>query len=980
MKRYTFSIALLLAATTATAQVALPTTNKADNIRSLAGQWDFKYIAGTSTGSDSLFFRPGFNIGGWSSISVPGNWELQGFGRRTYGKKVRAGLGLYRRPVSIPAGWAGSSIYISFEGVNFGYTFYIDGTEVATFHSSFNRQTFDISRYVRAGGNHTLAVRVNTRPRGFEFDTNDDWSLCGISRDVLLFALPKTHIDDVTVQTAMDGTVSVKAIVAGLGAKDKAMLEGELTDARGNRVATLRSNEAADSAMAAVCKVASPHLWTAETPYLYKLNLRLKVNGRTVQTYEDRVGIREIAWNDGIYRINGQPVKFHGATHHDLSPIHGRSITEAEMLRDLQMMKDANMNFLRTSHYPPAPRLLELCDSIGMYVMCEVPFGFGEANLKDSTFLGELKKRAYLTLRRDKNRPSVVVWSVGNENPVTEIGLQTGLYVASLDSTRPFTFPMTPSVYRDWATEYKAFDAKHGFNSHNSPYIVSPHYPDPQEVKPFAELYDRPMLATEYAHALGTDFGQMQDIYETMATTPSILGGSVWELFDQGLLVKSNKPLASKHEYTHFVWQTPDTYYDTADNQGTDGILYSDRTPQTDYYQARKVYSNVVIRENPLRVLNRFDFTDLSDIRFDWQLMGDGRELDRGTLDIACAPHDSTLINITPSIPQPLTASKYWIAITATDGQGRQIYEKSVRINPDGAPALMDRVIAADGKNKVKVKRGVTTTTAYTMDSDGFSLRNAAGVEIIKDMVMARVGRKQSMAEKATRASRRSSKLHQLWDKHLLDSGSVQVTRADREGTTLAVRFACDSARYVDGTITLTNKPGGTIGYAFDLTAHGSGESIETGVAMMLPKTMSQLRYLGNGPYASYPGRDALSEYGQWSITSGDLYYPGNRRHVDMAVFSDTLGNGFAIVTDDADIAVENHEQGIVVGFNTFTASAYNKYEWPAGISQLNGMKIKGNFDIVPLTEQWNEGMTGIFGHPDSPIPVFMPFYHAYDL
>ena len=231
---------LLMASTTASAQVALPTTEKATYTRSLSGQWDFKYIAGSSAGSDSLFFMPEYDTGAWKTIKVPGNWELQGFAGMTYGKKVRAGLGLYRHTIDIPAEWDGRGIYLCLEGVNFGYTLYVDGHEAGSFNSSYNRQTFDITRFAQPGHTHTLAVRVDTRPRGFEFDTNDDWSLSGISRDVLLFALPKVHIDDITIHTSMDGRVDIEALVAGKGKKDKTVIEGEITDAEGNRVARWR--------------------------------------------------------------------------------------------------------------------------------------------------------------------------------------------------------------------------------------------------------------------------------------------------------------------------------------------------------------------------------------------------------------------------------------------------------------------------------------------------------------------------------------------------------------------------------------------------------------------------------------------------------------------------------------------------------------------------------------------------------------------
>ncbi len=185
-------------------------------------------------------------------------------------------------------------------------------------------------------------------------------------------------------------------------------------------------------------KTDNPLLWTAETPALYTLQLELKDNQQHIQRYTERIGIREISWLNGILQLNGKPIKLKGVDHHDLSPVNGRAITNNELLKDLTVARDANINFIRTSHYPPNPRLPELCDSMGFYVMDEVPVGFGENHLTDTTYLNNLLTRAEATIARDKDHPCIIVWSVGNENPLTSIMLQTGNYVKSLDASGPF--------------------------------------------------------------------------------------------------------------------------------------------------------------------------------------------------------------------------------------------------------------------------------------------------------------------------------------------------------------------------------------------------------------------------------------------------------------------------------------------------------------------------------------------------------------
>jgi beta-galactosidase len=277
-----------------------------------------------------------------------------------------------------------------------------------------------------------------------------------------------------------------------------------------------------------ILRIAQPHLWTAETPALYTLELALASGQRISET----IGLRQVTVVDGVLRLNGRPIKLRGVDHHDLWPEQGRVATEERMRRDLALMRAANINFIRTSHYPPHPRLLELCDELGFYVMDEVPFGFGDAHLTDPAYQEDLFVRARATLQRDRNRASVIIWSVGNENPNTPLTFATGKLVKQLDPSRPICFPQVGSY----------FGRSHG---DLPPWvdIYAPHYPVVATVENYAQTLTRPVIFTEYAHALGLATDRIEAQWAVMQASPRLAGGAVWMFQDQGILRPSAKPV-----------------------------------------------------------------------------------------------------------------------------------------------------------------------------------------------------------------------------------------------------------------------------------------------------------------------------------------------------------------------------------------------------------------------------------------------------
>lgn len=974
------------------AQVLVPSSKDSRRIISLNGLWKFKYIPLAGTGADSLFYNPGFDVSQWATIKTPGNWELQGFAEPIYHKRVKEGTGLYRTNFTVPAGWKGNPVYVAFDGVHFGYSVWVNGQYVGSFSSAFNRQTFDITAFVMPGISNILAVKVITRPKGWEFDTNDDWSLSGISRDVTLFSLPPVHIKDFVVQAFPDNglaNIQLNAIVENTGAgefpKDM-QLAGKLIDASGKLIKTFITSAQTDEQKAtfsAKIIVQKPKLWSAETPYLYTLRLSLRAGNAELQQCTETVGIRQITWNAGVLKLNGAPIKLRGVTHHDLSPVNGRSVTESEMLNDLKLMKQANINFIRTSHYPPQPRFLELCDSLGFYVMDEVPYGFGEEHLKDTSYLPLLLQRAKATVWRDKNRPCVVAWSVGNENPVTELGLKTGQYVKALDSTRPYCFPQGPGDFKEMMKELP-----------ESVDILSPHYLRANELLEYANTIERPLIMTEYAHALGLDFGSMEAIYEVMCANKKLAGGAVWEFFDQGILCKASKPVI-KGEPTFFAWISADSMFNTSTNEGTDGIVYANRVPQTDYWQLRKVYTPVKAMDDTfhykpgknsfkVKMINRYDFTNLSEVNCLWQLFADSKITATGTMLMQGKPHDTAAANINISLPEKPTANYYYLKLSFSDKRNYQFYEKTYLIKNQKRNSLLAQMIVQQTK---PVKTGDAIVAGnyrfeWSKDSGTIILKNKNGSVIISNGPYARVGRKSSLAQDATTTSRRSKASHTLWAPFLLSHAETSIKNYDSNELIVNYKYTPDSLkdRSLTGDISYHFSDSGYINVDYNLLPKGNEEAVETGISFLVPSSLSEFRWIGKGPYEAYPGKDRLSEFGFYHLNSDDLYFAGNRQNVSCVVFSDTKGNGFALFANNANIAVERTVNGFIVSHNSHVSTRFNKYEWPYDLFSFEkGKAVAGSFTIVPLDSVWPKTLQVFFGDSKRSAKAFQPFFYSYD-
>lgn len=814
----------------------LPVTDR-QMMRSLNGTWKLKVVEGIK---DDMSVPQ--EDGSWGTIPVPGCWEVYGFCKPAYDKTDPL-TGYYRTAFEVPQEWKGQRIVLRFDGVLYGYDLWINGKHAGSWRSGYNTALFDITPFLnRKSARQELAMRVVSRFPGSDFDYNDDWAPNGIFRDVTLMAVPETHIEDLVITPRLSGEVDVKVKIAN-GGKGTSV-KHEILDANGNIVGTTR--------------VDNPQLWTAETPYLYTLRTTLLQKDKALQTFEHRFGFRELTIDGNVLKLNGQPIKLRGVTCHSTDSKTAKVIDEASMLRDMRLMKEASVNYIRTSHYPRESRFYELADSLGFYIIDEVPFGYGDKNLRDSTFYPVLQQRAQATIRRDKNHPSVLIWSLGNENPLTEICVKLGDYVKKeLDTTRPICYPQVGSYFRRFNYDFpKVAD------------VYAPHYPTTDQIAGFYQHADRPVIFTEYCHTLGISFEDHNRQWEIIERTPCIAGGSVWEWVDQGMPFRGEKEdVGGKmYGYEERVFTSKEGGFEMYGNKGTDGLLYADRTPLPNYYELQHNYARAFVSDVSqssmvnIQCTNRYDFLNLKDnITFHWTLTNNRDTVMRGAFSPDCKPHER--VEYALSLPRQNGLSLLQFDIE--DAQGHTFLHQSFVLNKPS-----DKWEGSGG-NTVMIQEGP----------------------------LVRTGRKPTLAERVTQKER-------IIGRYLLPLDNKDVA-ADVQTKAIA------GGQEV--TFTLTPDTADVF-------------RAELGLAYLLDKDIDRVQWIGQGPYASYPGRYKANRYGFWAKEKDDIYFEGNHGGIDAAFFSDEDGNGLLVVGDSLDLNFEQTDKGIVMTVNAAVSGQGPKF------------------------------------------------------
>ena len=954
--------------------------------QSLNGEWAFKYIPSLDAGKDADFYKPGTDVSSWKTIKVPANWELEGFAEPKYEFDLKDGLGLYRRTFHVPAAWRdGRRVILRFEGVAFGFQAWVNGKKVGESSAgAFLPNSFDITDALNPNAENVLAVEVMTKPKGFEFDINDDWALSGIYRDVTLFSVPEMHVQEIATSTKLQGGVAELSVSVTVNQRG-AGLRGQLLDPAGQSLGIVELKQQSGNTYEAVVKIKAPQLWTTETPLLYTLRIGLGANGKPLQQIEERIGLREISIKDKVLLLNGRPIKLRGANHHDLDPETGRAITEAQMRRDLQVMKAANMNFLRTSHYAPNRRLIELCDELGFYVMDEVAIGKGEEHQGDPAYRDQMLERTRATIRRDRNHPSIIVWSIGNENDLTDLLEDAGRLAKQLDPSRPICYPMSPHGFdKEWNDIPEFAD------------IYAPHYPTNQRLREYVAELDRPVILTEFSHALGLATGRVQDQWDLIQQTPHFAGAAIWHLMDQGIVRTSLKAVNPKKS-TKFAWIDETRYYDTYKDFGQDGIVYSDRSPQTDFWEVRKVFSLVQIRERQLnlssgtqsvelQVENRFDFRSLQGFALVWKLTRNAEMLQSGSVPLNADARETEAVTLKLNIPTDDPTGMLALALDVADESGNVVYSRSLRLDTEGGGRK--NWIDALSTDALEVQEDEQQITVMhpgwklcVQRATGQATLQAPDGRVLIEDIFPHAGRKLTLSE---HYRHRGDWAWRMIGVPLKGDATVSVAKQDgRVKLSVSGRYENpgNPAQGFDGGYVASITPDGMIRIDYDYSLKKvEGFATELGLSLEMADAFDEFRWIGQGPYAGYPGKDRLNEFGLFHLNRADLYFQGNRREVECAALTTADGKGIALFTDRADVAVERDGDKTLLKHNALIAglgTKISKTDHPVDLSKHD--RFSGQLVLLPLSTEWPAHLVRWFGELAPATNVYQPFYHSYE-
>ena len=515
---------------------------KSQFYRSLNGDWKYHYSQNQLTRVPD-FWKPEFDDSKWTTIPVPANVEKHGHGIPIYvniqypwrkpwtppfvpGDDPNNTVNSYRHTFTLPKEWFGQRVFITFDGVNSFFYLWVNGQKVGLGKDARTPVEFDITKYLKPGEN-LLAVENFRWCDGSYLEDQDFWRLSGIFRDVYLWSPPSVvHIRDFEVQTELDGTVNLTVQVQNFGLTAKAVVvlpmlldasEGEMV----MRGASVPGGQ--EETIRAQLKTKNPRLWTAETPHLYKLLLSLlDANTKTLEVIPCNVGFRKVEIKDGNLLVNGQRILVKGVNRHEFDPDRGQAITVEGMEKDILVMKQHNINTDRTCHYPNQPAWYDLCDRYGLYLIDEANIeshgmGYGKESLaKDPTWLDAHLNRTVRLVERDKNHPSVIIWSLGNEAGNGTNFYATYDWVKQRDQSRPVHYER----------------AELGRNTD----IYCPMYARPNQLADYASKpQTRPLIQCEYSHAMGNSSGNMWLYWDLIYSKPHLQGGCIWDWVDQGM-------------------------------------------------------------------------------------------------------------------------------------------------------------------------------------------------------------------------------------------------------------------------------------------------------------------------------------------------------------------------------------------------------------------------------------------------------------
>lgn len=902
---------------------------ESSNYLSLNGTWKFMYSDSPAERPEK-FFRPRFKTKDWDEIEVPGNWEFQGYGIPIYVNisyewtddpkppevpVAHNPVGSYRRSFTVPADWSDKQVLIHFGAVKSAFYLWINGEKVGYSQGSKTPAEFDITRYVQPGEN-IVAVEVYRWSDGSWLECQDFWRVSGIERDVYLEARPLMRIADFFSRSQLvfnyreglfdldiklvnsgaadrEGTLRVK--IYGQG-QEETFWEDELP-AKVHASGTVSLNTSAT--------LGGVIPWSAETPYLYTLVLELYDEaGALLEAVSSKTGFRTVEIRNGQLLVNGKAILLKGVNRHEHDPVTGHFVSRESMLTDIRLMKQHNINAVRTSHYPNDPYWYQLCDQYGLYVVDEANIeSHGMGYAPDRTlgnnpiFMKSHLDRTIRMVERDKNHPSVIIWSLGNEAGDGVCFDATHDWIQSKDPTRPVQYER----------------ARKGRNTD----IFCPMYMETPEMLAYAlELRDKPLIQCEYAHSMGNSTGNFQDYWDVIEAHDQLQGGFIWDWVDQGM--------AAETEDGDFYWAFGGDYgpedVPSDSNFCINGLVFADRSLQPAMEEVKKVYQYIAFDptpfyENRIRITNKYDFISLRGVDIQWELVAEGEVLQRGSIrspGLLPGQTGDFDLNMTRDIVKVNT--EYFLNFRAVTNHaapllpaGHVLAKEQFRINQEmplgqaiagwmkesrELPAFVERA------NAIEIAAGPAT---YRIDklTGLIESMEVDGKEMISKGPVPDFWRPMIDNDFGSKVDKRLS----FW-KDYFDRLQLTELSWSPDSLTYFVRAKYAEPDSRSGlTLTYVFSGTGEVTVVEDLLIHPADDYLPElpacGMQMVLSPELDSIHYFGRGPHENYIDRNTSAVVGYYRSTVDEQYVPyatpqenGNKTDTRWLVLHDASGTG----------------------------------------------------------------------------------------
>ena len=913
--------------------------------RSIGGVWKFYWTPNATDPQPEEFWSPKFDDSNWGKMPVPGLWEMNGYGvplyvndgfawqnfykkNPPYAPTERNAVGSYRHNVEIPSEWRGKQIYVHIGSATSNLSLWVNGHYVGYSEDSKLEAEFEITKYVRAGAENLFAMQIYRWCDGTYLEDQDFFRLSGIGRDCYIYARDKKHLEDVKfvadlhdnytkghLDINVTATKGVKEVRLTFNAPCGKQIKQEVVSVEKGKVERCWHLDKVQP-------------WSAEVPTLYRLTVEVLDKGKTVEATAFKVGFRKVEIKNAQLLVNGCPVLIKGANRHEMAPNTGYYVTREDMIRDIQIMKELNINSVRTCHYPNSPLWYDLCDEYGIYVCDEGNIESHGMGYKDQTLAKDPQYEAAHLARdqrmvlRDFNHPSVIYWSLGNEAGNGPNFHKCYDWIKAYDKSRPVVYEQA-NVIRYLKNKHKGI--------HNSD-IDAPMYATYDECEAHAKgknPFNRPLIQCEYAHAMGNSLGGLKEYWDLVRKYPTYQGGFIWDFVDQALAWRDPQTNELTYRYGG-CWNTIDA---SDDNFCCNGFIAANREKHPSAYEVKQQYQNIWAFASDLAigrisVLNEYFFKGLENVRLVWSLVANGKVVKTGIVEeLNIAPQKKAdvqlgytandikalkgevLLNVSfvlktaePLLQAGYEVARNQLAVTAYD------YATAFAAAQPKGVACKKAVGAVLNDHKVSGAKFVAEFNA-----EGFlSSYVYNGTQLLSKPMKPEFYRGMVDNDYGVRKNRITRFNHAGWKLWSEDTPAlVKFDAKELKDKCVEVKAVYEYAKS-GATVTMTYliAPDGTIAVSEKMKKGNAEVKIPSmlryGVALAMPEAFDTIEFYGAGEHETYIDRWSSALIGVYKQNVADQFWPYYSRpqesgaHCELRWWRivDTAGRGFEVVSD----------------------------------------------------------------------------------